>query len=277
MCITNITLEKQMKVDYKKIILSTTLWTLTAIIVLSAIFVCIMIFAFPKNLGDFFYSLGSNNLASGLYMRVYEKDNDIYYCYKSLNLVIKQDNSKKIVSIYETFTKDEDYEHFMSELKKRNEQLDIGVLEKSSILNEDDYLKNRYIRALIKTKDEQKAYAIAIESFENYKDSTFHNQGVYALNYFLDMEGFNNFDVEPANYDKTLIESMKEYFELSVNLFNENKDTSDNLEKAYLISLGNRVIQVGQNINEICSDDASLIASNNQKMQDINDCIKGIL
>ena len=34
-------------------------------------------------------------------------------------------------------------------------------LEKSSILNEDDYLKNRYIRALIKTKDEQKAYAIA--------------------------------------------------------------------------------------------------------------------
>ena len=70
---------------------------------------------------------------------------------------------------------------------------------------------------------------------------------------------------------------MKEYFELSVNLFNENKDTSDNLEKAYLISLGNRVIQVGQNINAICSDDESLIASNNQKMQDINDCIKGIL
>ena len=181
------------------------------------------------------------------------------------------------MSIYETFTKDEDYENFMSELKKRNEQLDIGVLEKSSILNEDDYLKNRYIRALIKTKDEQKAYAIAIESFENYKDFAFHNQGVYALNYFLDMEGFNNFDIEPANYDKTLIESMKEYFELSVNLFDENKDTSDNLEKAYLISLGNRVIQVGQNINEICSDDESLIASNNQKMQDINDCIKGIL
>lgn len=266
-----------MKVDYKKIILTTTLWTLTAIILLSAIFVCIMVFAFPKNLGDFFYSLGSNNLASSLYMKVYEKDNDIYYCYKSLNLMIKEDNSKKIVSIYETFVKDEDYENFMSELKKRNEQLNIGLLEKSSILNEDDYLKNRYIRALIKTKDEQKAYASAIEAFANYKNFTFQNQGVYALSYFLNMEGFNSFDIEPANYDKTLIESMQEYFEFSINLFSENKETNDKLEKAYLISLGNRIIQVGQNINVICSDDETLVARNNQKMQDVNDCIKGIL
>lgn len=263
--------------NYKKLILSTILWTLTALVCLSAIFVCIMVFAFPKNVGDFFYSIGSNGIASSMYMRVYEKDNDISYCYKALNIEIGKGSSARIVNLYETFEKDENASDFLNQLKDRNEKLDIGVLEKSSLLNEDDYLKNRYIRALINTGDARKAYNLALEYFKPYKSFNLKNQGVYAMNYFVNMEGYNNFEVTPAGYDGKLIDALIEYLNTSIQLFEDNHTLNTPLDHAYLISLGNRIVQVGQNINTICSSDNTLISNNNAQMEKINNYVKDIL
>ena len=98
--------------NYKKMILTCVLWTLTVLIVLSAILGCVMFFAFPKKLGDFFYNLGSDAIASSLYMRVYEKDDDIYYCYKSLNIEISKGNNARIIKLYDAFVSDENMEDF---------------------------------------------------------------------------------------------------------------------------------------------------------------------
>lgn len=263
--------------NYKNLILTTILWTLTALVGLTAIIVCVMVLAFPKNMGDFFYSLGSNGLASSMYMRVYEKDDDISYCYKALSIEISRGNSGRIVTIYETFEKDASMNDFMSQLKDRREKLDMGVLEKSVILNEEDYLKNRYIRALIATNHERQAYSLALDYFKSYKSFDLQNQGVYALNQFINIEGYKDFDVAPAGYSGKLIDALKEYFDISIDLFESNKNTTSNLDKAYLIALGNRIVQVGQNINTICSSDSTLIDINNGKMEKINNYIKDIL
>lgn len=266
-----------MNVDYKKIILKTVLWTLTSLIVVSAIFVCIMIFAFPKNMGDFAYSLGLNNLASNMYQKTYEKEKNIYYCYKSLNIEIKNGNNKKIIIVYEKFINDDDYPNFMIELKKHNEQANLGILEKSTLLSEENYLVNSYVKALIGVGDEQKAYSVALDKFKDYSDFTFKNQGVYALKYFADLQGFDNFDVIQAGFDDTLINSIKDYFQKSLDIFEEHKAVSDSLNKAYLISLGNRIVVIGQNIKEICSEDEVLVESINQKLENVNSTIKEIL
>lgn len=266
-----------MNVDYKKIILKTVLWTLTSLIVVSAIFVCIMIFAFPKNMGDFAYSLGLNNLASNMYQKTYEKEKNIYYCYKSLNIEIKNGNNKKIVTIYEKFTNDDDYSNFMTELKKHNEQIKSGILEKSTLLSEENYLVNSYVKALINLGDEQKAYSVALDKFKDYSEYTFKNQGVYALQYFAKLQGFDNFDLIQADFDDTLINSIKDYFQKSLEIFEENKTLLESLDKAYLISLGNRIIVVGQNIKEICNEDLELIENINQKLESVNNTIKEIL
>ncbi len=262
--------------NYKKMILTCVLWTLTVLIVLSAILGCVMFFAFPKNLGDFFYNLGSDGIASSLYMRVYEKDHDIYYCYKSLNIEISKGNNARIIKLYDAFVSDENMEDFMSQLKTRNENLNIGVLEKSAILNEEDYLKNRYIKALINTNEVGKAYSVALDAFKSYKTFDLRNQGVYAIYQFINIDGYNDFNSSPAGYTSNLITSIKEYFDLSIETFNNSKTFSTNLDKAYLISLGNRIIQVGQNINKICNDE-EITASNNVKMENINNYIKEIL
>lgn len=263
--------------NYKKLILTTVLWTITALILILAMIIFIMIFVFPKNLGDFFYTLGSNKLASSMYMRAYNKNGDIYYCYKALNIEITIGNNSRIIKLYETFENDEDYSDFISQLKERNEKLDIGILEKSSLLNENDYLKNRYIKALIGNGDTQKAYTLSLNEFKSYKTFSFKNQGVYAFHHFLNIQGFNDFEISPAGYDGKLIDCIKDYFQSSINLFDENKANTSNLDKSYLIALGNRILQVGQNINTICKEESETIQSNNLKMSEINDFIKGLL
>lgn len=265
-----------MMTNYKKLILTTILWTLTALVGISAIFTCIMIFAFPKNVGDFFYSLGSNGLASSMYMRVYEKDGDISYCYKALNIEISRGNSSKIITLYETFEKDENSSDFLTQLRTRNEKLDVGVLEKSSLLNEEDYLKNRYVKALIATGNARKAYNLTLEYFKSYQTFDLKNQGVYTINHFVSLEGYNDFNVTPAGFTGSLLDSMKEYFGLINGIFEDNKNLNTSLNHAYLISLGNRIVQVGQNINTICNDE-DLIQTNNAQMEKINNYVKDIL
>ena len=73
---------------------------------------------------------------------------------------------------------------------------------------------------------------------------------------------------------------MQKYFDQSVKIFEENIDSEGELNTAYLISLGNRLVLVGQNINTIYSangENSDLISANAEKMTDINETIKGLI
>ena len=59
-----------------------------------------------KSVPNYFtYNSGSNRLAGTLYYKVYEKNDDIFYCYKGLNLKIKVGDDKKIVKYYKEYLK----------------------------------------------------------------------------------------------------------------------------------------------------------------------------
>ena len=268
-----------MKIDYKKIIISTVLWTFTFILLFSAIFLIVMIFAFPKNLGDFFYSIGSNRFASSLYYRVYEKEDNIYYCYKSLSIEIGLENEENIIKYYEDFVSDENYSDFMQQLQEHNEKQNVTLLAKSTLLNENNFLTNQYIGALIDNDQIDKAYNVALNCFKDYNSFTFKNQGVYALYQFNELSNYNDLYSMPEGYSLNLIESLQDYFEKSFDLFNEKKSSDNELDKAYLISLGNRIIQVGQNTNAFYSNhnETNLISTNKECMNEVNNVIKEIL
>ena len=68
-------------------------------------------------------------LGRHMYQKTYEKEKNIYYCYKSLNIEIKNGNNKKIITVYEKFINDDDYSNFMIKLKKHNEQANLGILQ----------------------------------------------------------------------------------------------------------------------------------------------------
>lgn len=264
-----------MNIDYKKIILRTTLWTLLVLFLLSVCLWLMMFFLFPRTLGDFCYSLGFDNMSANLYHKDYEKSGNIDSLYTALNIEIKCKDNDKVIKYFIEFTEDDEYQEYMNSYRIYNENLNIGLLEKSSLLNEENYLYNQYIAALINSSQENQAFNLALELFKNYENFTLTNQGVYAFNKFIITQDFNRV---PAGYDQSILSSMQEYFNNSIRIFNNNVDTKDSLEKAYLLSLGNRIIEVGQNLNKLYNNDTNtMVQDNNQKMLDVNQKIKGLL
>ena len=125
--------------NYRKTVWTTIFYTLLILIVVFALFVMLMFFVFTKNLADFMYSVGFDNMASCLYYRVYEKTDNVMYCYKALNIKISIEDHNCVVKYYDAFVIDEEYSEFMELLKENNENLNVGILEKSTLLNDRNY------------------------------------------------------------------------------------------------------------------------------------------
>ena len=265
--------------NYKRTILMTTLYTMLVLIGITIIASLLMFFVFTKTTADLMYNIGSDKIASKLYYKTYEKTGDIEYCYKALNISISQGYNEKIVGYYEVLIVDDEYADFINSLRSHNEKLDIGLLEKSSLLNEENFLINKYVKALIELGKEGDALVIAVDNFVSYNQWTFKNQGVYALSGFV----ANNSHIFDDNYDGLdgeLIEEMQEYFNNTYEIFVANKNEDSSIDKAYLLALGNRIINVGQDINALYGNDASVSAlkeSNVIIMIEVNQIIKGLI
>lgn len=263
--------------DYKKTILKTAVITISSLIIGVILIFLIMHFVFTSTFADFMYNVGLENYAASLYYKAYEKDGNILHCYKSLNLNISLNNYEKIVKQYEDFIGDEDLKDFLTNLKIKNEKLDISVLERSTLLNEENYLAVSYIKALVKSDMRSKAEEFALGQFKNYLQFDLENLGVYGLGVFVDNLEF--FEETHEGFSDSLIVEIQEYFDNSCTEFNNNKETQDVVEKAYLVSLGNRIINVGNDLKIIYSEleNDMQIQNNLNKMLEINEGIKALL
>ena len=263
-------------VDNKKTILKTILFTLLVLVASLVVLVLLMFFFFTKNFADFMYDLGCDRLASSMYYRVYQKSDKIIYCHKALNIRISLGDDEKVIEYYKAFECDDEYEDFLDACDKNSESLNISILEKSAILNEKNYLINNYVKSLVREGDIEEAWNIALENFENYNSLDIDEQGVYAFGEFVKAESWENFNIEDSQ-GKTILEKMQEYFDYSTEIFEANKNTENNIEEAYLVALGNRIINVGQDINAIYNGlelNQDKVSINIDKMVAINNIIK---
>lgn len=269
--------------DYKKSILKTILITFAVLIALTGIVTGLMFCVFTKATADIVYDLGNDKLASKLYYKSYKKSGDIECIYRALNIEIKFMNNNTTVEYFECFESDDEYDEFMKALKKRNENASVGILEKSTLLFEDNYLENNYINALCGIGDTQKEKALdrAVAQFKESKEKTFvlGDIGLYTLSSFILDDDV--FDIVYDGFDNTLIEEMQEYFGgLCFELNKIDVGELTDLEKAYFVAIGNRVITIGQDINSRYdghNDFDVLKEENVQKMVDINQIIKGLI
>ena len=268
-----------MQQDYKKIVVNSILYTLLVMIVLFAVFVMLMFFVFTRHLADFMYDVGFDSMASRLYYSVYEKNNEIVYCYKALNIKISLQDHDKVIEYYEAFINDDEYEEFIFASKENAENLNVSILEKSTLLNEENYLTNSYVKALLANNEYDKALNIATTEFFR-SEVLLKNQGVYALSHFVDKYNVNVFSEIYLNCEDDLINEMQNYFIELNDLFDESKSLSSELDKSYIFALGNRIIMVGQDVNKIygyMNINADTISSNNNLMQEVNNFMKGLL
>ena len=265
--------------DIRKSIVKTIWGTILTMILLTIIASVVFVFMFTRQCADFMYDIGCNNIASRLYYKSYEDKGEIGDCYKALNIIISLGESDKVIEYYEDFVADDEYESFMSAGLQNSEKLDISVLEKSAILNDENYLVNNYVKALNATGKVDKAKEVALEEFKQCLVFSFKEQGVYVLSQYVgsDSEFFNT---QHTGFDKVLVAEMQEYFDNLVNVFDSFKAVESNVDKAYLVSLGNRLINVGQDINSVCTAldiEEEAVSNNVSKMLIVNSVIKGII
>lgn len=268
------------KNNYKRIILTTGGLTLLALLVAGLIMFLLLFFVFTKDLAEFCYHLGNYGMAGNLYSRMYKEDGGINNCYLALTMDIKTDDYDGIVKNYELFIEDSDYTEFMNKITYSNQIVSGGVLERSALVNEYQYLEDKYILALIQTRQKAKAFDRAVEMFSGYENFTLQVQGYYSLNRFVNQDNYTRFDDEYVGYESSLIDSMQEYFDSAILTFNAAKDSTDIQTKAYAVALGNRLILVGQNINTIYLNldyNEVAIQGNLDNMTMINDTIKGLI
>jgi len=267
-------------INYKKIILTTGGFTLLALLVSCLIMFLLLFFVFTKDLADFCYYLGDYTMAGNLYSRVYDKNGEINYCYMALTIDIKTDDYDGVIKNYEMFIADDEYKSFMEKISYSNQIVQGGVLERSALTNEYNYLEDKYTLALIKTKNSTKAFERAVEMFSRYENFTFTFQGYYSLNRFINADNIAKFDDNYVGYDGILVDAMQDYFNDALIIFEQNKSVTEIDKKAFLVSLGNRLILVGQSVNTVYNQldyNTSLIATNVASMTMINDTIKGLI
>lgn len=265
--------------DVRKSIVKTVWLTILTMILFTIIAGAVFVFVFTRQCADFMYDIGCNNIASRLYYKIYVANGEIMDCYKALNIKISLGENDKIIEYYEDFIADEEYEDFMSAGIQNSEELDVGVLEKSAVLNDRNYLVGNYVKALISTEKVDKAKEIALAEFKIYDTFTFKKQGVYVLGQFVSSDS-EFFSIQHSGFDKILLEEMQEYFNNMVNMFDNFKNVESNTDRAYLVSLGNRLIKVGQDINCIYASlntEEEVVSSNVSKMLMVNNIIKGII
>lgn len=212
------------------------------IIVIMAGLYLLFAFVFPYTLAREVYDMGFNTYALTLYDRAYDKDNDnIDALYMALNLSIKLDRNAETEKYFEEFCAKPNYAKYVVEIDKANAKKDVEPLIKSTLLSEDNYLKNRYVKALIAIDKVDKAIDFCANSVAQ-------NPTIFNLsNYYYSNFANDSLSLEQLNFlrDDGVYDDIKDYFNVLTEDFKAN-DTLDRVPER--VCAGNRIITVGNNL-----------------------------
>lgn len=230
-----------------KTILTTAVATFVALVLLLGGAFLTMALFFPRTIANFTYDLGLKEISLHYYEKAYLHSTETDDLFNALNVAIIVNNYDKVVTLYELLEDDENYNKLMNEIDQETESSNLNVTAKSALLNEDNYLKNRYVLALIKTNQTSKAITYTIENFTN-ENLTMETLGSYTFSQFsknanLLSESLN----EVAFGSLTLLQANENYLVELFTLFENNYDllnTLTPLQKSKLVYLGNRTLSV---------------------------------
>lgn len=212
-------------------------------------------FVLPGKLANFAYNINMDSYALKLYMRDYDKNSDINSLYMALNIEIKHDNSAGVVEKYEKFSNLAVYYDFIKSVDEENLKLDEQPIVKASLLDEDNYLKNRYIKALVDLKDNDKAFDYAVSVLMNL-DPVYNDLGVYLFGSFCEKDVVSSF-VEDFNIaiggygSRPLISVIEDYLDK----LDAEFENYLNFDKTYAYAMGNRIMEVGADLLELYKSD----------------------
>lgn len=246
--------------NVRKHVVKPMLITFGILLVLLAVVITVLHFFFPLTMSNLCYKLGMNNATLQYLEKSYDKTKNYNQLYSMVNLSIKVNNSEKLVVYYEEFSKNSQYNNFVANIDAQNAEQNVSALIKSKLFSEDNYLKNRYVVALIKNNKLQEAYNYAMQNFN--ENISFDVIPPYL---FTNVLVENNLDtLSDLNVISSRLES---YFDNCVNSFNNNFSVNSNVVK--LLVLGGRINEVASNLKALSNFNEQLITKTQENINEI--------
>ena len=253
----------------KKTILSTSLVTFGIFAIIIYVALLVISWFFPILIADLSMQVGNKGLACSYYNLDYDKTGDLNSAYKAVSLAINSNQYDKIEKYYVKFEKHEDYLDYIIEINIINSKTTLNDYAKSFILNEDNYLKSNYVKALIKNGKKDQAIKYVIDNFRapyqnNFDLLKFEDCLKYTMTsevYLFDLLIYDNMSVEDINifnsthndkYGSILLKEMYGLSTIYVDIFDKAKDEykESNL-KTYVFMCGNMALKVCENIIQV--------------------------
>ena len=223
-------------------------------------------FAFPGKLADFAYARNMDGYATKLYTRDYNKSKDINSLYMALNLNIKHEKHELVVSEFEELYKSPYYEDFIKEVNSSNLNLNEKPIVKASLLNEDNFLKNKYIKSLVALGETNKAFDFAKVDRLNL-NPTFEDFGNYLFGELAnDLSKIaSRFNEVIDGYSEPLIAVIEEYFDA----LDAEFDGYLSADKTHAFAMGDRILQVGESLIKFYKNDEIGGARDEQHVKEV--------
>lgn len=258
--------------DIKKFILHWCLITIGILLTLSFIVIFAISIFSPISMAKLCYNVGFGQLETFFYFKDYEKNGEISSLYK---VVINNYNFKNyddVEKYYEILEENDRYNTFIEYINEQNENMNTSNLNKSALLNEDNYLKNRYVLSLIYQNKWDKAFNYALENFVNYETYTLKNAGNYLFYHLIDS---SNDDVlvkflDNNGFEESLYNEIVHYIYQCIANFNDGFEEYNEVDSPYFIALNTRIRQVYLNIQTLSEKYSIAIPS------DLDSSVNGI-
>ncbi len=230
-----------------KTILTTAVATFVALVLLFGGSFFMLAMFMPRAVADFTYNLGLKEISLHYYEKAYLHSTQTDDLYNALSVAIMVNNHDKVVTFYEELEASEDYYELMNELDEETNNASLSIIAKSALLNEDNYLKNRYVFALLQTNQTPKAMDYSVEHFTR-ENLTMTTLGSYTFSQFNNNPSLLSDALQEETYGNlTLLQANENYVVELFTMFETNYNlvgTFTALQKSQLMYLGNRTISV---------------------------------
>jgi hypothetical protein len=223
--------------------------TFLFLILFVVLFCIIWTFAMPYDFANFLYQIGVNDFALVEYERAYNQSKDINRLYNLLDKSILCNKNEYLIKYYDSFYNNSNYYDLIESVEKSNISLATSNALKVYVANEDNYFKVRYVAALLKNNDIDKAVSFSSSDLTKFSCNTIYCRFNFAYYGFV-----GNSNKEDYLKIKDDFNDMNDYYINAKNIFDNNLDKTSSDDKLRLAVLANNNIKVIDTLLDISNN-----------------------
>ncbi len=272
-------MNKENESSVNKVIIKYSLNTLLVMVVFSLIAVFAITLIYPKQVASFSYNQGWSVMAEHYYIKAYEKNSSVDNLYNAVIISATNNSSENIVKYYEKLLKHEELNELMQNVNAGTEQLIVSnpsnIKALSLLLNEENYLNNKYVSSLVGLDELDKAFSFAKNNLV-LGEVLLKNNNSFLFRSLITPKNLNNAEFRLAltnsnELENSVIENISVIFENYYNLINISNQKLENdeltlIDYAYLLKAIETFKQIAAVLSEFNDFYISLNQPHNQNI-----------